>query len=166
MKSAAAIRRATKLGNAIGIAGKNARKTSELAFAASQVIAKRMALGAAAMADPFNADHAEFAKIIPEKTEAFSQVGMIWLCWSSVFTDQMASFATREMATVAQAAAAMASCRTPAGVIAAQSSFAAAWFARAISQSIALGALAMRSQSAALAPVHRAATANARRLNR
>jgi hypothetical protein len=161
-----AFRGARKLGSVMRDAGANARKTGELAMAARQVFAKRMALGAEALTHPLNADHDEFAKIIPEKTKAFSQAGMIWLQWAGEVAEQMASFVAREMVTVTTAAVAMASCRTPANMIATQSSFTAAWFARVLSQSIALGSLAMRSQGATMAPVHQIATANARRLRR
>jgi hypothetical protein len=167
MKSATrALRDARKLGNAMVLAGTNTRKTGELTTAAGQVVAKRMALGATAVIDPLNADHVEFAKIIPEKTMAFSEAGVTWLHWSGEVAERRASFAAREMAYGADAAVAMARCRTPAGVIATQSIFASAWFARALSQSIALGSLVMRSQGAVMAPIHRAATANARRLSR
>jgi hypothetical protein len=159
-------RSARKLGYAVSAVGTNARKTGDLFKAASHVIAKRMTLGAVAISDPHSADHVEFAKIIPEKTRAFSEAGMIWLRSSSEVAANMAILAASETAVVARAAVAMASCRTPADVFARQSSFATAWFARALSQSIALGSLAMRSQGAAMAPVHRAATANARRLSR
>jgi hypothetical protein len=159
-------RDARTLGNTMAAAGANARKSSRLALAAGQVIAKRLALGAAAMVDPLAADHAEFARIIPEKALAFSETGMIWLQRSGAVAEQMGRFAASEMAIVAKAAADIAGCRTPAGVIAAQSRFATAWFARALSRSIALGSLAMRSQGAAIAPMHKAATANARRLRR
>ena len=159
-------RRARKLGNAMSVAGTNARKTSELVKAARHVVAKRMTLGAAAMIDPLNADHGEFAKIIPEKTKAFSEAGITWLQRSGQVAELMARFAASETATIAQAAVDMAVCRTPADLIARQSSFATAWLSRALSQTFALGSLFMRSQGAAIAPIHRAATTNERRLSR
>ena len=159
-------RRARKLGNAMSVAGTNARKTGELVKAAGHVVAKRMILGAAAVIDPVSADHVEFGKIIPEKTRTFSEAGMIWLQRSGQAAELMARFAASEMATIAQAAVAMAGCRTPADLIARQSNFATAWFSRALSQSFALAALVMRSQGAAMAPMHRAARANERRLGR
>jgi hypothetical protein len=158
-------RDARKPGKALVVAVKSASKTAAFIEASGNVIAKRMTLGATAMIDPLNADHIEFAKIMPEKTKAFSEAGMIWLQWSGEVAEQMAGFAAAEMATVAQAAIAMTNCRTPAGMLATQSSFATAWLARALSQSMALGALAMRSQDAAMAPIHRAVTANAKRLS-
>jgi hypothetical protein len=161
-----ALRDVRKFGTAMALAGTNSARNGGLAVAAGEVIAKRMALGAAALVDPMNADHGEFAKMIPEKTAAFSAAGLVWLQWSARVTQQMAVFAANEAALAAQAGAAMASCRTPADLAAAQGNFAMAWFSRALSQSVALGSMALRSQAAAIAPVHRSATANARRLRR
>jgi hypothetical protein len=160
------LRGAGKLGSALRVAGRNGRKTGEIALAAGQVVARRMALGAQAMVDPLNADHVEFAKIIPEKARAFSEAGMTWLQWSGKAVEQMASFAASEMATAAEGAVALAGCRTPADVIAVQGSLATSWFARVMSQSISLGSLALRSQGETMAPLHRTVTENARRLNR
>ena len=157
---------ARKLGHATRIAGTNGRKGGELAVAAGQVIAKRAALAAAAMVDPLNADLVEFARIIPERTTAFSSAGMAWLRGSSEAAQRMSAFTASELAKAATAAVAIAGRKTPAGIMAAQSRFATAWFARVFSQSIALGSLAMKSQSAAMAPIYRAAVQNARRLGR
>jgi hypothetical protein len=164
-----ALRGARKLGNAIRAAGRNARKTGELTKATGHVVATRMALGAKAVKaaiDPRKADHAEFATMIPEKAKAFSEAGMTVLQWSSEVAGRTARFAASEMASAAEAAAAMANCKTPADFIATQGRLATAWLGRAMSQSIALGSLAMRSQGGAMAPIHRTATANAQRPSR
>jgi hypothetical protein len=159
-------RDARKLSAIVTLAGTNFRKTGELAAAASHVVAKRISLGAAATLDPMNADHAEFARIIPEKAQAFSEAGTAWFRWSGAIAQQMAGYAVRELATAAEATAIMAKCQTPAGMLAAQSRFAMGWLARAVSQSIALGSAAMRLQSTTMAPVLRVAMANARRFGR
>jgi hypothetical protein len=161
-----AFRDARKIGHALRVAGTNGRKGGVLAVAAREVVAKRVALAAAAIIDPLNADHVEFARIIPEKATAFSSAGMAWLQGSSEAAQRISAFAASELAMAATAAVAIAGCKTPAGIMAAQSRFATAWFARVFSQSIALGSLAMKSQGAAMAPLYRAATANARRLSR
>jgi hypothetical protein len=159
-----ALRGARKLRNAARAAGTNGRKGGELAVAARHVIAKRMTLAAAAIVDPLNADHAEFARMVPEKATAFTSAGMAWLRGSSEAAQRISGFAASELAMAATAAVAIAGCSTPAGIMAAQSRFATAWLARMVSQSIALGSLAVKSQGAAMAPIYRAATANARRL--
>ncbi|MET1026364.1 MAG: hypothetical protein ABWY00_04290, partial [Dongiaceae bacterium] len=146
MKSSTrSFRGARKLDDAMTMVGRNTRQTGDLVQAASQVVAQRMGLGAAAMMDPLNADHVEFAKIVPEKAMAFSEAGMAWILWSGKITEQMASFAAREMAVVTEATMAITHCRTPAGMAAAQTSFITAWISRALSQSIALSSLAIRS---------------------
>ena len=58
-------------------AARNASSGSNLTGAASQVIAKRVALGVAAAFDPARADHAEFGRMVPEKMKAFSAAGVI-----------------------------------------------------------------------------------------
>jgi hypothetical protein len=56
---------------------KSSRKAAELSVATGRVIAKRAALGVAAMVDPARADHKEFARILPEKMMAFSRAALI-----------------------------------------------------------------------------------------
>ena len=159
-----AFRNARKVVLAARAAATNARKTSELAIAAHRVIGKRMALGAKATIDPLDADHAELARILPEKVAAFSEAGIALLFRSKEITRQMVGFGASEMSAAASAGLAMAKCRTPAGMMATQRGITLAWFSRALSHSLALGVLATRSQRAAMAPIHRVAMANARRL--
>ena len=145
-------RNAKKHVRAMSAAAKNTRNAGDLLEEAGRATAKHAALAATPLVDPLSVDHVEFASTIPEKTIAFPEAYMTWFQWSGEVAEQMASFTATEMSTVAQAVVAMASCRTPAGMIAAQSSFATAWFARALSHSAAIGSLAIRSQSAATAP--------------
>jgi len=133
-------------------AAKINRSAGDLLKEAGQVTAEHTVFAATPMIDPLSVDHVEFASTIPEETIAFREAYMTWFQWSGEVAEQMASFTATEMSTVAQAVVAMASCRTPAGMIAAQSSFATAWFARALSHSAAIGSLAIRSQNAATAP--------------
>ncbi len=60
----------------------------------------------------------------------------------------------------------LALCRSPADLLALNNRVALAWLGRAFAQSVTLGALAVGASGAAMAPVHRAATGNARRLRR
>jgi hypothetical protein len=130
------------------------------------VIAERTALGMAALVDPTNADHLEFSRMIPEKMEAFSAASAVLQRRSGEFVAEIARFAGAEAAIAMRAARELALCRSPVDVIALNSRLALAWFGRAVSQSVALGTLAMSAGGAALVPVHRAATANARRLRK
>jgi hypothetical protein len=67
----------TSFDNVVDATRQNANSGSELASAAGQIIAKRVALGVAAIIDPMRADHAELGRMVPEKIEAFSAAGII-----------------------------------------------------------------------------------------
>lgn len=151
---------------ALSIAGRNASTGGELALASGQVIATRVALGMAGITDPVNADHRELARILPEKAKAVSAAGAVLLQRSGQIGQQATTFAVNELMATARATMAMAACRSPAALATSQSNFALGWWGRVMSQSIALSAMAVRSQREAMAPFHQAATANARRLGR
>ena len=68
---------ADALSNILAAATQNARHGSDIAFAAIQIIAKRVGLGVTASFDPLQADHVEFAQMISEKVEAFSAAGSV-----------------------------------------------------------------------------------------
>ena len=63
-----------------------------------------------------------------------------------------------------RACVSLTACRTPAAFIAAHQGLTFAWLVRVMAQTTKLGALAMQSPGDAMAPFHRTATANARRL--
>jgi Phasin protein len=157
---------ARKLSRTLTIATATTLKGGELALAAGEVIAKRVALGAAALADPATADHREFTRMIAEKATALAAVGAIVQERSGAVMAEMTRIAHNEAAVALDAAGQLARCRTPAELVAVQSRIALGWVARAASQSLALAALATSAGGAMLAPVHRAAGANARRLRR
>lgn len=159
-----ALRDVAKIGDTLADVATSQGEHGELALASGDVVARRMALGAAAMVDPLNADHAEFARMLPEKAQAFSDAGLVLLQRSAAAVQQVARFAVNELALAMRATTALTACRTPADLAAAQARLVTAWFGRAVTQSIELNAMAVRSQAAMLAPVHRAATANAKRL--
>ena len=154
------------IGDVFAVATRNASRGGNLAIAASQVLAKRVALGMAAALDPLGADHVEFARIIPEKVEAFSAAGMIMLQQSNQANGQMTRLASDEVVTTARATMAMAGCASPAALAAAQGRFALAWFDRAASNFIAMGMLALSAQDAAMTPIRQMVAANAERLGR
>jgi hypothetical protein len=143
---------------------KSRTQVGELALAAGRVVARRSALGAAAMLDPANADGAEFSRMMPEKIAAFSASGMALYRWASNIAYQVARTTGDEAANIARASTELALCRTPAAAVAVQTRFAIGWYERALSQLLAGSALAMRSHGAMLTPLHCAATSNDRRL--
>src|SRR5690349_8970839 len=148
-------RDARKLTRTLAAATASTLKTGELAVASGEVIARRVALGAAALADPASADHREFARMIAEKVTALSTVGSIVQQRSGAVMTQMARFAQSEAAIALETVQQLARCRTPTDLAAAQSRIVLDWFARAASQSLAFAALAMHASGAILAPVHR-----------
>jgi hypothetical protein len=154
------------VGRAIAVAGANAIAGGEMLMAAGEVIGKRMALGAAALTDPANADHDEFALMVPEKARAFSAAGSILMARSMRAAGYASSVAVAEMALAAKAGASMAACASPAALAAAQGELAWSWFGRSMSFALAMGTMAMQAQGAAMRPVRVAAMANARRLRR
>lgn len=143
-----------------------ALKGAALAQATSHVVAKRTALGLSAIANPAQADHAEFGRLVPEKVAAFRASATALMRCSGEMAQQATRFATSETANAIAAAADLARCRTPAAALAVQSRFATAWLFRTFSQSIAVGALAMRSYGDVMTPVHRMAVRNSARLAR
>jgi hypothetical protein len=159
-----AVRDGRRLQRTASAATRAAVKGAGLAQATGHVVAKRTALGLSALANPAQADHAEFVRIVPEKIVAFRASAITLMRCSGEMAEQATRFATSEMANATAAAADLARCRTPAAAIAVQSRFATAWLFRALSQSIAVGALAMRSYGEVMTPVHRMAVRNSARL--
>jgi O-methyltransferase involved in polyketide biosynthesis len=151
-------------GDVFAAATRNAARGGDLVMATGQVMAKRMALGMAAVLNPLRADHMEFARIVPEKMGAFSAAGMIMIEQSNRANRKMARLASDEVVTTARATIAMAGCSSPAALAAAQGRFALAWFGRAASNFIAMGMLALSAQDAAMAPIRQTVGANAERL--
>lgn len=148
----------------LALATRTAGSGNDLAIGAGQIIAKRIALGLAAAVNPLEADHAEFARMVPEKMEAFSAVGMAMFEQSEQVRSQMTRLASDEVMTTARATIEMATTSTPIAMLEAQGKFAQAWWDRAASNLIALGMMALSAQAAALGPLQLAVTANAERL--
>lgn len=150
----------------LAAATQNASGAGDLAVAAGHVIAKRLTLGMAALLNPLRADYAEFARIVPEKVEAFSAAGMIMLEQSNQAKQQMTRFASDEVMATTCATIAIASCPGPVALAAAQGKFALEWFDRAASSFLAMSMLALGAQAAAMTPVRQTVVANAERLCR
>jgi hypothetical protein len=159
-------RAASPMGDLLAAATRNAGIGSDIAIATGQVIAKRMALGMAAAQRPGQMDHVEFGRMIPEKVEAFSAAGTIMFKQSGRAGQQVAQFASTEMAITARAAMAMAKCATPMAFAQAQGSFMRAWFDRTASNFMAMGMMALGTQDAAMTPIRATVVGNAKRLGR
>ncbi|HEY2132120.1 MAG TPA: hypothetical protein VGH36_03960 [Acetobacteraceae bacterium] len=152
------------LGDMLALAAQTVGSGSDLAIAAGQVIARRVALGVAAAVNPMQADHAEFARMVPEKMEAFSAAGMAVIEHSEGVTSQISRFASDEVMTAAWATIEMAACADPFSMLAAQGRFIQAWFDRTAANFMTLGMMTLGVPAAALAPLQVAVAANTERL--
>src|SRR6267154_2387155 len=103
-----AARDVRKLSRTLAAARANTLKGGELAVASGEVIARRMALGATAFADPMTADHVEFSRMVPEKMAAVSAVAAIVQQRSGALVAEMARFAASEATLALRAAAELA----------------------------------------------------------
>ena len=156
----------TTLNGVLDAAARNADAGNDIAVAAGQIIAKRIALGMAAALDPMAADHAEFGRMMPEKMEAFSAAGRIMLEQSNQVGWELSRLASDEVMTTARATLAMAVCADPVTMAEAQGQFALAWFNRAATNFFAMGILALGVQQAAMMPIQQTVAANAERLGK
>jgi hypothetical protein len=156
----------TTLNGVLDAAARNASTGNDIAMAAGQIVAKRIALGMAAAFDPMTADHVEFGRMMPEKMEAFSAASMIMLEQSNQAGLEISRLASDEVMTTARATLAMAACANPMAMAEAQGQFALAWFNRAATNFFAMGMLALGVQQAAMVPIQQTIAANTERLGR
>ena len=147
-------------------ATQNANTGSDLARAAGEIITKRVALGVAAIIDPMRADHAEFGRMVPEKVEAFSAVGMIMMQHANHACEQITHLASDAIERATRARLAIAGSTNPLEIAEKQGHFAAGWFRMATSNFMAMGLLALNAQKAAMLPIQQTIAANAERLGR
>ncbi|HEY0424107.1 MAG TPA: phasin family protein [Rhodopila sp.] len=145
-------------------ATRNANSSNDLALAAAQVIARRAALGLAAIFDPMGADHVEFGRMVPEKVEAFSAAGMIMMRHATQAGEQIAQFASDAVMAAVRATVAIVGSASPAAMAETQGQFAKSWFEQAASNFMAIGILALGAQEAALVPIQETLAANSARL--
>ena len=125
---------------------------TELAIAAPQVVAARLAMGVAALGRPTAAANTEAARMISEKTQAFAEGGLAAGAHVVRLGADTAAYLAKE------AAASGALFATPFGAAQAAGRFYDYW--------TGMARVGLQMQAAAMAPVHKTATANARRLRR
>jgi hypothetical protein len=139
-------------------------KGAELAMASAQVIAARMAVLGTHSFAPTAETATEMALMAPEKVEAFANAGVSMAGHLGGMAAEGAKAVARESLIAAEACADIASARSPMDFALAQSRYVAGWFGRATTDYIAMAALTTKLQADALAPIHKTATANAKRL--
>jgi hypothetical protein len=150
----------------LSAARRNSSQTMELTLAAAEVVFRRMTLGSFAMANPVDADHEEFARMVPEKTRAFSDAGSILIRRSARIGQEVTQFIADEITLATEAATAVMTTPNPAGMIVVQADAGVSCAARLATLPRAICLLALEAQAAALAPIHRAATDNVERLRK
>jgi hypothetical protein len=149
----------------VTMASQNAIRSGDIARAATKVIAKRVALGMAGTADPLRSDHIEFARMVPEKVEAFSAAGMVMLEQSGQAGRQIMRLASDEVMRTVHATMEMTACSCPASFVELQGKFARAWFNRRTSSFIMMGTMMLTARATAMMPIQETVFANVDRLS-
>ena len=138
----------------------------EMMQAASDVIAARMQIMAAGMANPMHADMKEMSLMSSEKVEAMSASAATLASNFGDLGGRLAKSAMNEVGLASRAASAMASAATPGAFATMQYNYAVAFWGRAAGQMLTLNTELLKAQADALKPIHKTAVANAKRLKR
>lgn len=147
-------------------ATRTAKAGHELLQASGDVIARRLEIVADALRDPMKADLREMSLMGSEKVEALTASATAGLNGAMTMAATTAAAAARETAAAQGALNAVLTARNPAEAALAQGSWVTAAMGRAVSDGWAFGATMLKLQADALAPIHAAAVANAKRLRK
>ena len=155
------------------IAARNARTAADTAVAggammqaAGDVIAARLDILAAGMADPLKADISEISLMGAEKLEASAASAASLTQSLGRIGEGLSRTAADELQHAGKAASAMGTASTPAAFAAAQADWVFGFWGRAAAQTLSLNAELLKAQAEALKPIHDTAVANAKRLKR
>ena len=140
--------------------------SGEMMNAAGEVVAARMSIMAAGMADPSRVDLKEMALMGSEKVEALSASAAATARTFAEVGGRLSAGAVTEMGLASRAAAEVAAARTLAAAVQAQYGYALGWWSRALSQALILNTEMLKVQTEAMRPIHKAAVDNAKRLKR
>ena len=143
-----------------------AKAGGELMAASAEVVAARLEILAAGLADPRRADLKEMALMGSEKVAAFTASAGRATRGMTTATEALVAASAREAGLAAEAARAVATATTPVAAAQAQTTYMLGWWSRAAEQGWALGSAMLTAQADAMKPLHKAATANARRLRK
>jgi hypothetical protein len=98
------------------------------------------------MLNPVLADHDEFARMVPEKTQAFSDSGSVLFTGSMRIGERVSRYLADETTHAADTVMAIWTSRSPAALMAAQADGAISWFGRMTAQSEAMCLRALEVQ--------------------
>jgi hypothetical protein len=118
------------------------------------------------LANPLGADMVERSLMGTEKAEALAASAGALAGHAGVAGQRLTQAAMAETGHAAAAAADVMAAATPIEAAEAQMRYALGWWGRAGAQWLVLNADMTRAQAAAVAPIHAAAVANARRLRK
>jgi hypothetical protein len=141
-------------------------KVHEALGAAANVIAARTELAALAVANPTAEAGRELNLMVTEKVAAFSKAGAEVVAGAQAMAGHGARYAADEATAAGKGLARLSACRSPAEMALVQGELMADFVSRSLSFGFGLNSLAVRTGSRALSPVHKAVTANERRLNK
>jgi hypothetical protein len=147
-------------------ATRTARAGHELLQASGDVIARRLEIVADALRDPMKADLREMSLMGSEKVEALTASAAVGLNSVAAMAATTAAVAARETAAAQGALGEVLKAGSPAEAALAQGAWATAAMSRAVSDGWTFGATMLKLQADALAPIHAAAVANAKRLKK
>ena len=149
-----------------GVAFNAATAGGELMAATAEVVAARLEILAAGLADPRRADLKEMALMSSEKVAAFTASAGQAQRGVSAASEALVAASAREAGLAAEAAQAMGKAANPAAAAQVQAAYVMGWWTRAAEQGWSFGSAMLNAQAAAMKPLHTAATANARRLRK
>lgn len=138
----------------------------EMLHAAGEVVAARLRILAEGLADPRKADLREMSLMGTEKVEAMAASAAAVGRTLGEIGGRLGGAVAAEAGIASRAAADMAAADSPAALAQAQFSYAVGWWSRAAGQALTLNADLLKAHAEAMRPIHRAATANAKRLKR
>lgn len=138
----------------------------EMLQAAGDVIAARLEILAAGMADPARADLTEMALMGTEKSEALTESAATLTRNLGEAGERLSRATFDEMGRAGKAATAMASAPTAQAFAHAQFDYAMGFWGRMTGQMLTLNTELLKAQAEALKPIHDAAVANAKRLKK
>lgn len=102
--------------------------------------------------------------MVPEKSKAFSDSGSVLFSKSMQIGQSLSRYFADEMGHTAKTMMAVWTSRHPMDVVAAQADGAITWFGRMAAESESICLNSLEAQGDAMAPIHKAATANVARL--
>lgn len=139
---------------------------AELMAASAEVIAARTGRMAQGLTSAKGQDFKELSLMSSEKAEALSASAGAVTASAGAIGQRLGRVAMDEGAHALRAAAAITQARTPAQAAEAQVRYAMGWWSRAAAQAMTLNGELLKAQAEAMAPIHKTAVANAKRLRR